>query len=115
MCNSNGFNGACCPTAQIFQEKICGNFTGPTDGANPVWLVDPSTPSDYFQGTFEVFNASNTPISAEIVRTGQPTLVFTIPPLTTISRSVTNPTSLVITSEAGETGTYCINLYKRTF
>ncbi|MEI2469573.1 S-Ena type endospore appendage, partial [Peribacillus frigoritolerans] len=95
--------------------KICGNFTGPTDGANPVWLVDPPTPSDYFQGTFEVFNASNTSISAEIARTGLPVLAFTVPPLTTISRSVTNPTSLVITSDPGETGKYCIILYKRAF
>lgn len=29
MCGSNGINGGCCPPAQVFQEKICGNFNGP--------------------------------------------------------------------------------------
>jgi hypothetical protein len=112
MCN----NSACCPSAQIFQENICGNITGPLNGvAATVWAVDPIGVSDYFQGTIEVFNSSNTPFDVIITRAGAADVAFAVPPLTTISRSVLNPTSLVTTLDIGETGKYCIILYKRVF
>ena len=45
MCGSNGFSGGCCPPAQIFQEKICGNFNGAL--TEPVWSAPAGT---YFSG-----------------------------------------------------------------
>lgn len=32
MCGSKGFNDTCCPSGQVFQENLCGNFTGPLSG-----------------------------------------------------------------------------------
>jgi hypothetical protein len=50
-----------------------------------------------------------------IHREGMADLTFSVPALTTISRSVLNPTGLVVTLDAGQSGKYCINLYKRVY
>lgn len=116
MCSSNKSNDACCPSAQIIQENLCGNLTGQLIGVDAVvWEADPLGVNNYFQGTFEVFNSSNTPIDVNITRATGPSVAFTVPPLTTTSRSVLNPISLATTLDPGETGKYCIILYKRVF
>ncbi|MEL3973319.1 S-Ena type endospore appendage [Rossellomorea oryzaecorticis] len=101
------------PQAQIFQEKLCGNFKGISDPATaiPIW----SAPlDDYIQGTFEVFNssASTGPLLGTI--TSQPSATdLEIFPGNSQAKSVLNPTSFTITAGSGDSGTWCINLYKR--
>ncbi|MGQ7307799.1 S-Ena type endospore appendage [Bacillus cereus] len=105
MCNSN----SCCPPAQTFQEKICGNFNG--DGATTqVW----SAPTGgYLSGTFELFNASSSTskVNGQIV--GNPPGSLTAIPGYTISQSSNAPTSFSIEAPVGTSGTYCITLYRR--
>ncbi|WP_343036120.1 S-Ena type endospore appendage [Kroppenstedtia pulmonis] len=57
MCGSCNGIDACCPSAQLFQEKVCGNFSGPL-GDSVVWSVGDVT--DYVQGTVEIFLSSGT-------------------------------------------------------
>ncbi|WP_148359646.1 S-Ena type endospore appendage [Peribacillus simplex] len=109
MCGSNGFNSACCPPAQMFQEKICGNFNG-TGADQTVWAAPPG---DYFEGTFQIFNsASSTGTVTGTINPGA-IAVGPVPPGSTFSVAATNPTSFTIAADVGESGTYCITLYKR--
>lgn len=115
MCGSNGSN-PCCPTAQLFQEKICGNFTAPL-GSAVVWSVGDVT--DYIQGTFEIFLSSGTLAEGTSVitqATGGEVLFPAITEGNTVTRSASVPTSLVLSDvNPGDTGRYCITLYKRVF
>lgn len=115
MCGSNSF-GACCPTAQIFQEKICGNFTAPLGDA-VVWSVGDVT--DYVQGTFEIFLSSGNLAAASTIITQADGGQVLFPEVTegnTVIRSASVPTSLVLNDiNPGDTGRYCITLYKRIF
>lgn len=116
MCgNANDANNACCPSPQIFQERICGNFQGPLAGdAAIVWLA-PTTNNDYIQGTFEIFVDHGD--AAAIV--ASPLGNVTFPAVTagnSLTRSVNAPTSFTLTGvAAGESGRFCITLYKRKF
>ncbi|WP_148359644.1 S-Ena type endospore appendage [Peribacillus simplex] len=109
MCNSNGFNGSCCPPAQMFQEKICGNFNG-TGAAQIVWTAPAG---DYFEGTFQIFNSASS--TGPVTGTINPGAVAVgpVPPGSTFSVAATNPTDFTITAPIGTSGTYCITLYKR--
>lgn len=108
MCNDN----ACCPNARIFQEKICGNFTG-ADPATPlsVWIAPTGS---YFAGTFEIFNSGSSP-SAIIgtVTTPTPGGNLGALPGNSDAASLNSPTEFTITAGAGHSGTFCITLYKR--
>ncbi|HDR4948338.1 hypothetical protein EXW34_31410 (plasmid) [Bacillus mycoides] len=109
MCNSNNGDCCCCPPAQMLQEKICGNFNGPLTGIE-VW----SAPAGgYSAGTFEIFNsaASLATVTAAIV--SNPAGALSAGPGNSDSQSVNQPTSFVITAGVGDSGTYCITLYKR--
>lgn len=111
MCGSGGFGGdcCCCPPSQVFQEKICGNLTGAlTDFL--AWQA-PLGVNDYFQGTFEIFNAGPGIITA--VANGGPGNLLTIPSGTSQVVSINLPTNLTVTVPLGTTGKFCINLYKR--
>ncbi|MGE6619838.1 S-Ena type endospore appendage [Bacillus mycoides] len=105
MCDSN----ACCPPAQILQEKICGNFNG--DGAvTPVW----SAPTGgYIAGTFEIFNSASSTSKVVGQITGNPAGNITAIPGYTISQSINAPTNFTIEAPVGTSGTYCITLYRR--
>ncbi len=104
MCDSN----ACCPPAQILQEKICGNFSG--DVANPVW----SAPTGgYIAGTFEIFNSASSTSKAVGQITAVPAGNITAVPGNTASVSVNAPTNFTIEAPVGTSGTYCIILYRR--
>jgi hypothetical protein len=109
MCGSHGFNNACCPPAVIMQEELCGNFNGPLAGVT-VW----SAPAgDYIQGTFSIFNSAASTGTVTAAGTATPAIVLSADPGNTDSQSVSNPTSFTITADAGESGTWCITLYKR--
>lgn len=119
MCGSNGFHGgACCPQAQIFQEKLCGNFNNTTDEEITLiaWQV-PEGVTDYIQGTFEIFNSNVSADAVEGVVTSAndeievPEIVAD--PGNSAAVSVSRPTAFEITVGPGESGTYCITLYKR--
>lgn len=100
-CNNGG---NCAPQAQIFQEKINGNFSSITA---TVWTADPG---HYIQGTFEIFNSASSPG----VATGTVNAVtFTVPTGYTVGRSVQSPTTFSIAATTGIAGSYCITLYKR--
>ncbi|WP_027954010.1 S-Ena type endospore appendage [Halobacillus kuroshimensis] len=103
MCQSHS---ACCPQAQIIQEKICGNFNGVL--ADPVWTAPAGS---YISGTFQIFNSASSagPVTGAITPTG----ALSALPGNTDSVSVNNPTAFAITSVVGDSGTYCITLYKR--
>ncbi|MBT2690618.1 hypothetical protein J7I93_20900 [Bacillus sp. ISL-47] len=107
MCNSNEFNCGCCPPAQVFQEKICGNYSGGSVN-NPIWSAPAGT---YLAGVFQVFNSANSTATPGVRINGQDR----IPPLPgqTMSYTVDNPTSLEILGAEGASGTYCIILYRR--
>jgi hypothetical protein len=112
MCGSNGFNGACCPPAVIMKEELCGNFNGTvTPGvAVTVW----SAPAgDYIQGTFTIFNSAASTGEVTAAGTATPEIDLSATPGNTSSQSVSNPTNFTITADAGESGTWCITLYKR--
>ncbi|OJD74831.1 S-Ena type endospore appendage [Bacillus paramycoides] len=120
MCGSQGINGNCCPPAQIFQEKICGNFNGGAAGVvdQIVW----SAPAgDFFEGTFEIFNSATsantvTGIIISSNPTPPPATITTnlgpVPPGFSVSNTVSKPISFAITAPAGTNGTFCITLYK---
>lgn len=117
MCGSHGFNGgdACCPPAQIFQEKICGNFNGASSDTDIIVWTAPTVFNDYIQGTFEIFNSARSTgaVGGSVSNSVGGPVTFTADPGNSISSSVISPTSFTITAGAGETGTYCITLYKR--
>ena len=104
MCGP-GMNSSCCPPSQIFKEEYCGNFNGPlTD--EEVW----SAPDwSYFAGTFQLFNSASS--TGAVTAGGSVTL--NVPQGNTSSQSVENPTSFTITAAEGDSGTYCITLYRR--
>ncbi|WP_249260852.1 S-Ena type endospore appendage [Virgibacillus pantothenticus] len=109
MCGSNGFSGACCPPAQILKEEICGNFNGPLT-AEAVW----SAPiGGYVSGTFQIFNSASSPATVTAAGTSTPAIALSADPGNTDSQSVNNPTDFSITAGEGDSGTYCITLYKR--
>jgi hypothetical protein len=114
MCSSNVVR-RCCPSAQILQEKICGNFNGPLVGESSVLWRAPLTSSDYIQGTFEVF-VSTGAVTAAVI-SSIPTENVTFPVVSagnTLSRSVNFPIDFRLTDiEEGDSGTFCITLYKR--
>jgi Protein of unknown function (DUF3992) len=116
MCGSHGSNSncCCCPNAVVLQEKICGNLAGPL--TNFVAWQAPAV-NDYFQGTFEIFNAGPGTITATVLNSAGVVIgTLTVPPGNSVSVSVNNPNSFVITSvPAGTHGKFCITLYKRVF
>lgn len=119
MCGSNGSNSncCCCPNAVVFQEKICGNLTGPLGEAAPFIAWQAPEVNDYFQGTFEIFNAGPGIITATVLNNdGVVVGTLTVPPGSSISVSVNNPNSLnIISVPLGTHGKFCITLYKRVF
>ncbi|KXZ12711.1 hypothetical protein AXI59_16240 [Bacillus nakamurai] len=121
MCGSQGSNldCCCCPNRVVFQEKICGNLTGPLPVSGTTSFVAWVAPAvnDYFQGTFEIFNAGPAgTISAEVIDTSGTIFPIVATPGNSISVSVNNPASLTIISvPLGTSGTFCINLYKSIF
>ncbi|MEH6944104.1 S-Ena type endospore appendage [Bacillus sp. JJ722] len=114
MCGTaNDANNACCPSSQIFQERICGNFQGPLTGDAAIVWQAPATNNDYIQGTFEIF-VENGDVAATVA---SPLGAVTFPAVTagnSLTRSVNSPTSFTLTGVvAGENGRFCITLYKR--
>ena len=111
MCGTNFNGGACCPPAQIIKEEICGNFNGElTDAA--IWTAPAGT---YISGTFQLFNsaASTAAVTADIENAAAVITALTAAQGNTVSASVDNPTSFTLTAAEGDSGTYCITLYKR--
>ncbi|MDP4552072.1 hypothetical protein Q9251_14430 [Alkalihalobacillus macyae] len=118
MCGSHGFNNVCCPTGEIFQEKLCGNLA-PNQVAHDVWdALDPNAGvSDYTQGTFEIFNAdANTNITATIT-TPFGVANLNVPPMSSLARSVLSPIAFNVdtTGTTASGSKFCITLYKRIF
>jgi hypothetical protein len=97
------------PQAQYFQEKISGNFNG---GAAPsvVWSAPAGS---YFSGTFELFNSAASPATVTATIDSTPAGALSAAPGNTVAESVNQPTEFTITAAAGDSGTYCIILYKR--
>ncbi|MGG3573427.1 S-Ena type endospore appendage [Bacillus gobiensis] len=106
MCDSVG-NGGCCPPAQMFQESICGNFNGPLT-AETVWSAPAGS---YFAGTFEIFNSASS--TGTVTATVTPAGALSATPGNSDSVSVNQPTAFAITATAGDSGKFCITLYKR--
>ncbi|WP_223701155.1 S-Ena type endospore appendage [Sutcliffiella deserti] len=100
-------NSNCAPQAQLFQESISGNFLG-TGTIVTVWSADAG---QYSQGTFSLFNSASSATGATGTING--TEIIVADPGTTVSQSVSTPTSFAITAATGDNGTYCITLYKR--
>ncbi|MGR3762906.1 S-Ena type endospore appendage [Rossellomorea sp. NS-SX7] len=103
----------CRRQAQILQEKICGNFKGISDPPTviPIWLA----PTDaYIHGTFEIFNSSSSsgPVTGTIT-SQPPSTEIDVSPGNSQAQSVSSPTSFTITAALGDSGTWCIHLYKR--
>ncbi|WP_077619557.1 S-Ena type endospore appendage [Bacillus sinesaloumensis] len=96
----------CCPESKVLTEEICGVLDGPIDQV--VWTAP--SPSDYFQGTFTVTNTGPTSFIFSVNG-----VVYTVPPGNTVSVSVNNPANFIVTLVEGDTGKYCITLYKRFF
>ena len=120
MCGSNdGFGSACCPSGQVFQEKLCGNIDPNTEARQTVWQTGPGA-NDYFQGTFEVFNSSTTNnitfavLSSNTGGTEEP---ITVLPQSSVAISVVNPNQFIIsTGGNGASGSkWCATLYKRIY
>ncbi|WP_163100464.1 S-Ena type endospore appendage [Peribacillus alkalitolerans] len=113
--NHSGFNGFCCPDPKIFQEEICGNIKGLFAQRTRFWQVLDPIDSDYFQGTFEVFNCGNDNITfAVLLADGTNTGPIIVTPGNTRKISVNNPIALtIITASAASQGKFCITLYKR--
>lgn len=114
MCGSKSMNNGCCPSPQILQENFCGNLgvAEEVDGID-VW-VGPTT-DDYFQGTFEVFNAGSTTITATITPTVGPNISFDIPPNFSVAQSANNPFSFHIAGNNSIDSKFCVTLYKRVY
>jgi hypothetical protein len=106
MCGSTG---GCCPPAQMFQEQICGNFNGPLTGVE-VWSAPAGA---YFSGTFQLFNSASSTATVTATGTATPPITISAAQGNTDSQSVNNPTSFTISAVLGDSGTYCITLYKR--
>lgn len=118
MCGSHNFgNNGCCPSGQVFQEKLCGNVTSNLVNQN-AWAARPGV-NDYFQGTFQVFNAGDTGISFDVLSStpGSSATDIPVPPGSTVSISVANPIQFLIdTTGSVVTGsTWCAVLYKRVY
>ncbi len=113
MCGSKGFNNACCPDPQVFKEEFCGNI-GLDAGVTTILWTAP-VPSDYFQGTFQVFNAGVTTIVATVTSSTDSDLTLTVPPGFTVSGSINNPISFSESGNSGATSKYCVTLYKSIF
>jgi len=121
MCGSNGMNfgSACCPPAHIFQEQICGNFSNIGSTTPLVLSLFTSPVGDYFEGTFQLFNSAASPttvsgtVTSSITTPPTITTIGPVPPGTTFTVAVKNPTDFGISASAGVSGTYCITLYKR--
>ncbi|MGG5795838.1 S-Ena type endospore appendage [Bacillus cereus] len=112
MCVSQGISGncCCCPPAQLFQEKICGNF-GPNNSV-VVWTA--FDVDDYVQGTFEIFNSASSTGNAAILITGvQSSFTTATPPGFSRAFSARLPIAFQIGSPSNTSGTFCITLYKR--
>lgn len=105
MCNTSG----CCPSPEIFQEKICGNFTG-TGAPVIVWTAPVG---GYFAGTFEIFNSSASPTTVIATTTSTPVGALSASSGNSDSASVNAPVDFTITADVGNSGTFCISLYKR--
>ncbi|WP_308168340.1 S-Ena type endospore appendage [Bacillus toyonensis] len=122
MCGSQGINGncGCCPPAQNFQEKICGNFnSGATGVVNQIVWTAPA--GDFFEGTFEIFNSATSAAAVTgIITSSNPTpppaTITTnlgpVPSGFSVSATISRPISFGITAPIGTNGTYCITLYK---
>ncbi|TKC14318.1 S-Ena type endospore appendage [Robertmurraya kyonggiensis] len=104
-CNSSG----CCPEPEIFQEEFCGNFSGALT-AEEVWSAPAGA---YIAGTFQLFNSSGSTGPVTAAGDATPAIALSSAPGNTDTQSVNNPTSFTITSADGDSGTYCITLYKR--
>jgi hypothetical protein len=104
MCNSN--SGL---EPQFFQEKITGNFNG---GATPltVWTAPAGS---YFSGTFEIFNSAASPATVTGATDSTPAGALSASPGNSTAVSVNQPTEFTITAAAGDSGTFCIILYKK--
>jgi hypothetical protein len=97
------------PQPQFFQEKISGNFNG---GATP--LVVWSAPAgSYFSGTFEIFNSAASPATVTAAVDSTPAGTLSASPGNSSVQSVNQPTEFTITAASGDSGTFCIILYKR--
>ncbi|WP_163100461.1 S-Ena type endospore appendage [Peribacillus alkalitolerans] len=105
--NNNGF---CCPNPQNFVEENCGNIRGPLELVT-VWSAPAD--SDYFQGTFEVFNCGTGNITFSVNQTGTIAERIIVTPGNTRKISVNNPISFIVSAPAGTSGKFCITLYKR--
>lgn len=108
MCGSSKTGSCCCPTSQIIQENLCGNFAGPLDTFR-AWSAP--TPNDYVQGTFEIFNAGPETIIVNLV--GNVGIGYDVPPGTTSARSILRPSLLLLSVPEGTSGKFCLTLYKR--
>ncbi|WP_281657903.1 S-Ena type endospore appendage [Halobacillus sp. Cin3] len=106
MCQSHS---ACSPQAMVVQEKISGNFNGVLT-AEEVWSAPDGS---YISGTFQIFNSATSLGSVSGAVVSVPPGVLTAGSGVTDSVSVNSPTSFTITSGLGDSGTYCITLYKR--
>lgn len=119
MCGSNGSSQdcCCCPNATVLQEKICGNLTGPLGVGDATFIAwQAPVVNDYFQGTFEIFNAGPDIITAEILNSaGVVIATLSVPPRNSVAVSVNNPDSFSIVVPDGTHGKFCITLYKRIF
>jgi hypothetical protein len=115
MACSNKPNGACCPPAQIFKEKICGNFVNTSD-VNQVINLWTAPRGDYIQGNFQVFysTASIGVAEGRVIVINIVQGMVTSTPGNTISQTFMNPTNFSVVAEPGVSGTYCITVYKRT-
>ncbi len=102
-------DGSGCPSAQMFQESICGNFNGPLAGVT-VWSAPAGA---YFAGTFEIFNSASSTGTVTATTTSTPVGALSATPGNSDSQSVNTPTDFVITAAAGDSGKWCITLYKR--
>ncbi|MBO9129852.1 S-Ena type endospore appendage [Bacillus sp. 165] len=114
MCGSKG---NCCPDRVVFQEKICGNLTGSLGSAEVPFIAwqGPAV-NDYFQGTFEIFNAGPGIINANVLDINGGSSPINVPSGNSVAVSVNNPAALRIVSvPAGTHGKFCITLYKAIF
>lgn len=100
-------NSSCAPQAQLFQETISGNYLG-TGAPVTIWSA---AAGQYSQGTFSLFNsAASTSVATGAINV---TTEIEADPGTTVSQSVSTPTSFSIEAATGDNGSYCITLYKR--
>lgn len=113
MCGSNGChsNNACCPIGQIFKEDLCGNVANDMN-THKVWHA---LTHDYFQGTFEVFNAGTTSLTFKVYKKGGAIHEVTVPAMSSAAISVNTPDHFKVTGNGATGSKWCITLYKRVF